>query len=121
LTQSPDDPDENGEATTVVTDAWPTKYRALALHFDVGALRENRIQVSGNHDTRSHRCAWSIAAHVPGVIDVDVPKTQTFENLPEQIATSAFLEAWRWYFTNPYLIINGLWLSGPRCFHRGFD
>jgi hypothetical protein len=121
LTHRPDNSHENREATTVVTDAGAAKYRALALHLDIGTFGENGVQVGGNHEARSARRTRSIAAHVSGGIDVHIPKTQTLESLPEQLATSAFLETWRRYFANPYLIVDRLLFSSLRRLHRGLD
>jgi hypothetical protein len=121
LTHRADYPHENGKATTVVADAGPTKDRALVLHLDIGTFRKNGIQVGGNHDTRSARRTWSIAADVSGGIDLHIPKTQALESLPEQLAASAFLEAWRRYFTDPYLIVDRLRFSCSRRLHCGLD
>ena len=75
-----DDRDHHREAAAVVADARSLEQVALALHLDVGAFGEHRVEMRREHEMRMRGRARIVAEHVADLVDAHVLQPELRED-----------------------------------------
>ena len=74
------------EPAAVVADAGAVQHRAFALHLDVGAFGEHRVEMRGEDEVRARRRAGVVAEHVAGLVDAHVLQPELLEHALQLVA-----------------------------------
>ena len=119
VVQRADHREHDRQAAAIVADARRFEDVALARDLDVGAFREDGVEVRGEDQVGPRGLAGPDADHVAGRVDAYVAQAEFLEQALQLLPADRFLEGRRRNFAEPGLQIQDARLIALRGFHRG--
>ena len=114
-----DDRQHDRKTAAIVADAGAFQDLALAGDFDVGAFREDGVEVGGEYQVRPRGLAGPDADHVAGRVDAYVAQAKFLKQALQFLPANRLLEGRRRNFAEPDLQVDGARLIALRGFHGG--